>query len=120
MVVAIIGVLAAVAIPAYDKYKVNSAQNSAKSSAKIIYKAAQVCRSDSDTVTSCAGNLKGTLDKTCVAGSAADIADGTCIIASAATKLCVAVSVSTKTYCIDNTVGESDTKKKCTADGECA
>ena len=73
VVVAIIGVLAAVAIPAYNTYQANAAQNTAKLSAKSIYKAVAVCFASGAALADCITDttVNGSLDRSCTAGLAA-------------------------------------------------
>ena len=67
--VAIIGVLAAVAIPAYNKYRDTAAENAAKSEAQEITKALQACltvATDNTSINSCWNTtVDGTLSKSC-------------------------------------------------------
>ena len=127
VVVAIIGVLAAVAIPAYQTYQGNAAQNTAKISAKTIYKAVQTCLASGVAAATCAAtNVNSTIDKSCAVAAGTAVAnDGDCSInadSSSPPKVCVAVQAGNKTYCIDNTSGESDSLKKCGGSsnaGEC-
>ena len=88
VVVAIIGVLAAVAIPAYNGYRDNAAQNAAQSEATEIMKAVQACLTvalDATAINMCYnGNVNGTLSKSCTSPSVlttlGSAAAGTCYI----------------------------------------
>ena len=110
VVVAIIGVLAAVAIPAYQKYQVNAALNSATISAKTIYKAIQTCLANGDGVlcndtntpanAAKAKRVNDTLDRVCVTSLPTD---GECQITDGASTsvFCVATRMKDVGYCTD-------------------
>ncbi|MCZ0932789.1 MAG: hypothetical protein OXJ52_06535 [Oligoflexia bacterium] len=111
--VAIIGVLAAVAIPAYNGYRDNAAQNASQSEGSEIMKAVQACLTVATTATqidNCYNaNVNGTLSKSCtVSGlTALTVATaGTCYIkqtGAGATSGCASAHVqgagSIKHYC---------------------
>ena len=119
--VAIIGVLAAVAIPAYNNYTSDAAENTAKISAKTIYKAVQVCLASGADSTDCLDDtVNGTIDKSCAIADGTAVANGQCAIAGTAAKTCVAVGVKDQTYCVDNTTGDNAGDDNCTAGGVCA
>ena len=68
VVVAIIGVLATVAIPAYNKYRDSAAQNATKSEATQVLKAVQACLT-AGVVGDCATPTVGdTIAKACDPG----------------------------------------------------
>ena len=130
--VAIIGVLAAVAIPAYNGYRNSAAENAAKSQASEITKAIQACATI-NTYNDCIGstnlNVKGTLSRACTWATA--IVAGACDVGykSSTDKACAAAHVKgvgmTYSSCIDintNTgvVTPAVTGKHCEgADGVC-
>ncbi len=127
VVVAIIGVLAAVAIPAYQKYQRNAAQNSAKISAKTIYKAVNTCIASGTAYATCAAtDVDDTIDMDCGAINTdassfetdANDCDITVDSTSSPTKHCVAVQVKDKKYCIDSS--GSSNEKACAISGLCA
>ena len=68
--VGIIGVLASVAIPAYNKYRQNAAKGAAEAQTKNFSKGFQACLSTGVPIADCAtGNIGNTLQTACVAGS---------------------------------------------------
>ena len=114
VVVAIIGILAAVAIPAYQGYQTNARKNTATMSAKTIYKAVRTCLASGELIANCAnGTVNGTIDKTCLT-TAGDPASDTCKIGNDGTNAtCVSVNVGGEGFCVDSSGNES------TADLDC-
>ena len=71
VVVAIIGVLATVAIPAYNGYRDSAAQRAASSEASQIFKALQACLTENVKATCATDDINETISATCsVAGVA--------------------------------------------------
>ena len=69
VVVAIIGILATVAIPAYNKYRDSAAENAASSEASQVLKALQACLTQK-TATDCVTvNIDGNISKDCSAAA---------------------------------------------------
>ena len=133
--VAIIGVLAAVAIPAYNGYRNTAAENAAKSEASEIMKALQACVTVESTtpLTTCYDtDVNGTLSKTCTISTLSAKATATgCHLKNSGTAGCASATVqgvgSFKHYCIqvNTTSGQVNTTntgadKYCKSDGTCA
>ena len=92
VVVAIIGVLAAVAIPAYNKYRDTAATNAAKSEAQEITKALQACltvATDNTSINNCWGaTVDGTLSKACTISTLSAMATSVgCLLKQTATNM---------------------------------
>ena len=67
IVVSIMGVISAIAIPAYDKYKSNASAAGAKAEARTVFRALQTCMANEATSSACLDKtIKGTLSKECV------------------------------------------------------
>ena len=79
--VAIIGVLAAVAIPAYNKYRDNAAENAAQSEGSEIMKAVQACltvaTSTADINDCYNATVDGTLSKSCTVSTLTAVGSAT-------------------------------------------
>ena len=123
VVVAIIGVLAAVAIPAYQKYREGAAENAAKADATAIMRAYQACLAKGDT--GClTDDVNDTISTPCsAAGNMASMTDG-CHFHKASAKGCFSSTRNTKHYCYgitDLTTGASKGEKGkwCKSDGDC-
>ena len=105
VVVAIIGVLAAVAIPAYNGYRNTAAENAAKSEASEIMKALQAC-STIDTASACYDpTAMGTLSKSCNQGVGATAPNmASCVLDLKGTHGCASAHVQgvggIKSYCV--------------------
>ena len=96
--VAIIGVLAAVAIPAYNKYRNDAAQASAQAEATGVMKALQACQLVSDLATcyDATGTVAMTLSKACTNPSTLTTGKATaagCIYHQALTDGCASATV---------------------------
>ena len=126
--VAIIGVLAAVAIPAYNGYRTNAAESSVQAEATAIIKALQACIAI-DTVANCyTTTVKNTISKTCTTAPGTAPATNTvgCFI-DLTTDGCVSSHTTSpagdKSYCItvDNATGAttSTANQWCKNDGTC-
>ena len=131
VVVAIIGVLATVAIPAYNKYRVSAVQSTVNREASQILKAFQACLTQ-DTVDTCSHpNINGTISKFCIATAQAKAPDtNTCLVGRKAgtDKVCISAhrksAGGTKHHCYQIKATSGSVKgfsgyfcKK--ADGEC-
>ena len=94
--VAIIGVLAAVAIPAYNKYRNDAAQASAQSEATGVMKALQACQL-TDTLATCydaTGTVNMTLSKACTVSTlTAKATAAGCHLKSDSTNGCASATV---------------------------
>ena len=130
IVVSIMGVISAIAIPAYDKYRSNANEAGAKAEAKTVYRALNTCLASGKAASACAtSKVDGTISKECIIAYHADhdkakqITDddkvkGKCFIAEHnnttpdpdVQQVCVASNIGGKVYCIDNTTGEHDDK----------
>ena len=116
--VAIIGVLAAVAIPAYNGYRNTAAEKSAQAEASEIMKALQACTTV-ETLTTCyTASVNMTLSKSCATtGATTGTAPGVgCIVNNASTTAaCASATVqgvgSKKHHCVgvNPTTGVIDT-----------
>ena len=137
--VAIIGVLAAVAIPAYNGYRNTAAQNAAQSEGTEIMKALQACSTIETLATCYTASVNMTLSKTCTAPSVLSaLPSGTsvgCHIRNMGSAGCASAHVQgvggLKHWCVQVDTGtgqinttNSSTKaspnKYCKADGTCA
>ena len=75
--VGIIGILSAVAIPSYNKYRQNAAEAAAENSAENLIKAFQACLSDGTLIGTCAtANIDGALTKNCAGAQSAAVKAG--------------------------------------------
>ena len=139
VVVGIIGILGVIAIPVFRKYQAKASQNSARISAKIVYKAIAVCLSDGGILTDCAAdNVQKTIDQVCKSTLPADVREAGCQITHVVAAggkddaYCVAIQAGAKQYCVDNDSSNDATKqddsstdvnpnnsKKCNTSGEC-
>ena len=124
VVVAIIGVLAAVAIPAYQKYRAGAAENAAKADATSIMRAYQACLAKGDS--GClSADVNDTITTPCTAaGSGSPTADG-CYWHKAASKGCFSSKRSGAHYCygissLTTGAAEGVKDKYCKNDGDCA
>lgn len=132
VVVAIIGVLASVAIPAYNKYRQGAAEKSAKSEASSILKAYQACEANGDT--GCfSANINSTISKNCTAATGTAPTTDSCHFKERTGnvgKSCFSssrkIGNDTKHYCFerDNTNGswkgiENEWCKLSGSDGDC-
>ena len=67
IVVTIMGVISAIAIPAYDTYRGNANQAGAKAEAKTVYRALQTCLASGKSAADCSkADVNSTLSKKCV------------------------------------------------------
>ena len=129
VVVGIMGVISALAIPAYNKYNAKTNEAGAKAEAKTILRAVQTCLANGDSVSDCeTGNVNNTLSKTCETDptkavgtthqKATGATDHKCFlfINSAGTQACALTNIKGKFYCMD-TSGNSSDSKYCEHDG---
>ena len=125
--VAIIGVLAAVAIPAYNGYRTTAAENSVRSEVSEMVKALQACVTVHNTADCVTLDIKMTISKTCTSApsSKADtvgcyIDDTTDQCVSAAVQGVGAVVHGCQTFDLSTGIVGAYTKdKQCKNDGSC-
>ena len=129
VVVGIMGVISALAIPAYDKYRESANKNGAKAEAKTIYRALQTCLANGTTAATCAGgdgNIEKTISKKCIVAdgtnttdakqkSKAD-SDGKCFMMQSSGEYCVASNIGGEIHCIDKHSGDNP-GKSCNTSG---
>ena len=129
IVVSIMGVISAIAIPAYDKYRTNANKNGAEAEAKTIWRAINTCLANGTAATTCVGgdgNVDGTISKKCkIAEDSGKYAHGKQIDANSTDeqghcfmkhngtdKYCIASNIGGEAYCMDNS-GVSSAGKGC-------
>ncbi len=74
IVVAIIGILAAVALPAYQNYTKKAKFSEVVAATGAAKTALQICGQDFNAMTNCKGGTNGIIDVTSVAGNVASVA----------------------------------------------
>jgi len=122
IVVAIIGLLAAIVIPNYTSYQDTAHKNAAKTTAQTIYNAMQVCvtlKEASTAVADCkaGGTVNGTINKPCKINksAASKPAKDECILGiKDIDTYCISANVGDKIYYIDTAHPDGgSTKIKC-------
>ena len=131
VVVAIIGVLATVAIPAYNKYRDGAAERAAMSEASQILKALQACMTEKTQAACATGNIDKTISTTCNVSGVATLptSGSSCSVAQKTDDVCVSAhrqgvnGVKHSCWQLDSSTGQvtgPDNSKYCkSADGKC-
>ena len=114
--VAIIGVLAAVAIPAYNEYRNTAAQNAAQSEGSEVMKALQACATIETVATCYTATVNMTLSKSCTVSAITALPTApACYVKNDGTDGCASAHVQgvgdTKHWCVqvNTTTGQIDT-----------